>query len=363
MESSVDIAIIGAGVIGLAIADELAQGSGKSIAVLEKNKRYGQETSSRNSEVIHSGLYYPAKMLKTRMCLEGNLLLYQFCKDHQVAHKRLGKLIVANGLEESTELEKLYHNAQSNGVKVENLSRQEISAMEPEIRVQEALYLPDTGIIDSLGFMQQLYYRSKNQQVMYLFDSEVTGIDYQKPGYLLKTKRETILADIVINAAGLGSDHIAALLGIDPDANQYALHPCKGEYYRLKKSLAIHHLIYPLPSRGVLGIHITPDLHGNLRLGPNAYYVSELDYHMDESHKEEFLHSLQRFLPSVTSRDLLPDCAGIRPKLQKSGEPPRDFIINEESDKGWPGFINLIGIESPGLTSALAIARYVKQLL
>lgn len=361
MESSVDIAIIGAGVVGLAIAYELSKSTGKSIAVLEKNKRYGQETSSRNSEVIHAGLYYPAEMLKTSLCLEGNQLLYQFCAEHRVAHKRLGKLIVAQQPEERSELEKLYQNALRNDVEIEYLDQQRIAALEPDIDVVEALYLPATGIIDSHGLMQQLFYLGKANEVMYLFDAEIISIDYKKPGYLLKTKRESIKAEIVINAAGLGSDSIASLLGIDLQAHGYRLHPCKGEYYRLRKQYQINHLIYPLPAQGVLGIHITPDLQGRLRLGPNAYYVNEIDYSMDERHKEEFLASLQRFLPVIHDDDLVPDCTGIRPKLQKPGEAVRDFIICEESAKGWPAFINLIGIESPGLTSSLAIARYVKQ--
>ena len=363
MYSSVDIAIIGAGVVGLAIAYELSRNADKSIAVLEKNKGYGQETSSRNSEVIHSGVYYPADMLKTSLCMEGNQLLYHFCSEHRVANKRLGKLIVGYSSEDSAELEKLFQNGKNNGVDVQYLDMKQISFLEPDINVQEALYLPATGIIDSYGLMQQLYYRSKANEVSYLFDSELLRVEFKNPGYLLKTRRETIMAETVINAAGLNSDHVASLTGIDLHQHDYAINPCKGEYYRLKKRFLINHLIYPLPAQGVLGIHITPDMQGNLRLGPNAYYVNEIDYHMDESHKQEFLESLKRFLPSLSIDDLTPDCTGIRPKLQRPAGPIRDFVINEESDKGFPNFINLIGIESPGLTSSLAIAHYVKKIL
>lgn len=361
MHASVDIVIIGAGVVGLAIAYELSRSSGKSIAVLEKNKTYGQEISSRNSEVIHSGVYYPSDMLKTSLCMEGNQLIYQFCSEHRVANKRLGKLIVAHSSDDFSELEILYQNGKNNGVEVQYINKKQISILEPQINLQEALYLPATGIIDSHGLMQQLYYRGLANEVTYLFDSELMGIEYKKPGYLLKTKREMIMADTVINAAGLRSDHVACLAGIDPLQHGYAINPCKGEYYRLKRRLPINHLVYPLPAQGVLGIHITPDIQGNLRLGPNAYYVNEIDYCMDERHKEEFLVSLKRFLPYLSSDDLMPDCTGIRPKLQGLGEPVRDFVIREESDKGFPAFINLIGIESPGLTSSLAIARYVKK--
>lgn len=363
MYSSVDIAIIGAGVVGLAIAHELSQSSGKSIAVLEKNKNFGQETSSRNSEVIHSGLYYPAEMLKTSLCMEGNQLLYHFCQQYNIHHKRLGKLIVGYNNEDFAELEKLFQNGKNNGVEVQYLSRKEISVLEPEINPEQALFLPSTGIIDSHGLMQQLYYRSKANEVIYLFDSALLEVEFKNNGYLLKTKRETIMAETVINAAGLYSDHVASLAGIEPDQHDYTINPCKGEYYRLRKRFLINHLIYPLPAQGVLGIHITPDLHGNLRLGPNAYYVDEIDYHMDDCNKEEFFESLKRILPSLRIDDLTPDCTGIRPKTQAPGGPVRDFVINEESDKGYPAFINLIGIESPGLTSSLSIARYVKNYL
>ncbi len=363
MNASVDIAIIGAGVVGLAIAYELSRSSGKSIAVLEKNKRYGQETSSRNSEVIHSGVYYPANMLKTSLCMEGNQRLYHFCSEHRVANKRLGKLIVGCSSDDSSELEILYQNGKNNGVDIQYLNNKQIEALEPHIHVREALYLPATGIIDCHGLMQQLYYLGKANEVSYLFDSELISIEYKKYGYLLTTKRETIMAETVINAAGLRSDHVSGLVGIDPLQHDYEINPCKGEYYRLKRRISINHLIYPLPAQGVLGIHITPDLQGDLRLGPNAYYINEIDYRMDERYKQEFLESVRRFLPSLSCDDLMPDCTGIRPKLQRPGEPVRDFIISEESDKGFPAFINLIGIESLGLTSSLAIARYVKKTI
>lgn len=362
MHAKVDIAIIGAGVIGLAIAYELSKTSDKTIAVLEKNRRYGQETSSRNSEVIHSGLYNPAAMLKTRLCLEGNQLLYDFCQEHQIPHKRLGKLIVASSPNDFSELENLYRNGQTNGIEIENLDAGQVARMEPGINVLGALYIPSTGIIDTHRFMQVLHYLGSSQGVYYLFDSEVSAIKHKHSVYEIETTRETIHAEVVINAAGLISDHISRLVGIDPKQYDYCLFPCKGEYYRLKKKVPINHLVYPLPGEGVLGIHITPDIQGNLRLGPNAYYVKELSYNMDESNKDEFYESVKRFLPSLEKDDIIPDCTGIRPKLQGPGDPLRDFEIHEESDKGYPGFINLIGIESPGLTSSLAIARYVKEL-
>lgn len=362
MDAKIDVAIIGAGVIGLAAAYELSKISGPTIAVFEKNRSYGQETSSRNSEVIHSGLYYPAKMLKTILCLEGNNLLYDFCRQHQVPHRRLGKLIVAASNEEALAMEGLYQNARSNGVEIDYLAARQINNLEPALKVKEALFVPGTGIIGAHDYMQQLYYLGKYQGVNYLFDSEIIRIEHDHKGYLLETKRETVMAERVINAAGLKSDYIAGLLGIDPIQNDYRLYPCKGEYYRLRKTVPVNHLVYPLPGRGVLGIHITPDLMGNLRLGPNAYYVDDLDYSLDDSHQEEFYQSVKRFLPALEREDISPDFAGIRPKIQGPGDSVKDFIICEESRKGYPGFINMIGIESPGLTSSLAIAAYVRKL-
>lgn len=358
----VDVAIIGAGVIGLAVARELAYRSQRSIVVLEQNRTYGQETSSRNSEVIHAGIYHPNNMLKTVLCTEGNRLLYDFCLHYKVAHRRLGKLIVACNENESKQLGSLLDNALNNGVNIKPITARQINLLEPSITAQEALFSPDTGILDTHAFMERLHYLGREKAVVYLFDSRVIGLEYTGNDYLIETNREKIRAGQVINAAGLYSCYIADLIGIDTKKHNYILFPCKGEYYRLRRKFNIKHLVYPLPSQGVLGIHITPDLQGGLRLGPNAYYVSELSYNQDDCFKNDFYQSVRRFLPSLIPEDISLDTCGIRPRLQGPGDPAKDFIIREESDKGFPGFINLIGIESPGLTSSLAIARYVYSL-
>lgn len=360
----VDVAIIGAGVVGLAIALELSRQPNRSIAVLEKNASFGLETSSRNSQVIHSGIYYPSAMLKTRLCIEGRQKLYEFCQKYKVDHKRLGKLVVASSASESPHLLELLQQARSNGIEIKSLASHEVQILEPSIKASEALLVPDSGIVDVHQFMQRLYHLGKANEVIFNFRSELAGLEFTGKDYILETNRDRFKADTVINSAGLGSDAVCTLLGLDLDECGYRIYPCKGEYYILKKSWSINHLIYPLPERaGTLGIHITPDLSGALRLGPNAYEVVDINYDIDSRHQESFYLSVRNFLPDMQWDDIAPDFAGIRPRLQKLSQPLRDFVINEESAKGLPRFMNLVGIESPGLTSSLAIAAYIGDLL
>lgn len=360
----VDIAVIGAGVVGLALARELSRQKHRSVAVLEKNKSFGLETSSRNSQVIHSGIYYPSAMLKTRLCIEGRQKLYAFCQKYRVGYKRLGKLVAASNAGESEDLHKLLQQALDNGIETRLLSSSEIKKLEPSVQAYSALWVPEAGIIDVYQLMQQLYRLCKANDVIFNFRSELLGIEYTGNDYILKTNRDEFKAAMVINSAGLGSDTVSSLLGLDIAKYGYRLHPCKGEYYVLKKSININHLIYPLPgSSGTLGIHITPDMWGRYRLGPNAYEVSGIDYDMDDRHQDIFYRSVRIFLPELKREDIVPDFAGIRPRLQGLSQPLHDFIINEESDKGFPFFVNLVGIESPGLTSCLAIADYVAGLI
>jgi L-2-hydroxyglutarate oxidase LhgO len=360
----VDIAIIGAGVVGLAIACELSRQTNKSITVLEKNTSYGLETSSRNSQVIHSGIYYPSAMLKTRLCIEGRQKLYNFCQKYQIGHDRRGKLVVACHADESASLHALWQQGCTNGIEVKPLSNHELQLLEPSIQAFEALWLPDSGIIDVHQLMQKLYQLSRASDVIFNFHSELLGLEYCGKDYILTTNRDKFKADTVINSAGLASDAVCTLLGLDIDQCSYRIYPCKGEYYTLKRSMPVNHLIYPLPENsGTLGIHITPDISGRLRLGPNAYEVGNINYAIDDRYQESFYLAVHSFLPDLQWDDIAPDFAGIRPRLQRLSEPLRDFIINEESDKGFPQFINLIGIESPGLTSSLAIASYIKDLI
>ncbi len=359
----VDVALIGAGVIGLSIAWKIANKTNKSVVVLERNKTYGQEISSRNSEVIHSGIYYDAQMLKSRLCIEGNSLLYEFCQQRGVTHHRCGKIVISVNRDGDEKLDSLYQSALQNGVSVSRMSGTEAMALEPEIFAREALYFPNSGIVDSHELMQAIYFESKRENVMYVFHSCLNEVEYCGGYYQLKTQKETINAETVINCAGLGSERVAGLLGIDTNKMGYQLHPCKGEYFKIKQKLSVHHLIYPVPTNNSLGIHLCIDSGGAIRLGPNAYYIDTLDYSMDDSHLEEFYQAARQYIPSLQRENLTPDFAGIRPKLQGPGEPNKDFVINEEIQAGYPGWINLIGIESPGLTSCLAIGQYIKNMI
>jgi L-2-hydroxyglutarate oxidase LhgO len=364
MLEKVDIAVVGAGVVGLAVAYELSRQTEYTIVVLDKHTSFGQETSSRNSQVIHSGIYYPANLLKTKLCIEGSQKLYAFCNRYQVGHKRLGKLVVASASSESTRLQELQQQAQANGIQIQPLSTHEVRILEPAIRAQEALWVPDAGIVDVHGLMQRLYSLNLAQGVLFAFHSELRGLEFDGQDYTLTTNRDRFKADWVINSAGLTSDNIPAMLGINIDDYNYRIYPCKGEYYCLNKSFGIRHLVYPLPgSSGLLGIHITPDMSGRLRLGPNAYDVSSFAYDLDSRHHDFFYRSVQGLLPALQPEDIAPDFAGIRPRRQRLTEPLQDFVITEETAKGFPHLIDLIGIESPGLTSCLAIADYVRSLI
>jgi len=360
----VDIAIVGAGVIGLAIALEVAKQTKKTVAVLEKNQKFGQEISSRNSEVIHSGIYYPEYMLKTRLCIEGNALLYDFCNTYRISHNRIGKLIIASDGYDVEKLQLLIERADMYNLNFRELGKQDLNQREPLVNAELAVYLPDTGIIDSYEYMQALYYLGKENQVIYLLNTVLQGIEYDGKSYILETPIEKIKADLLVNATGLASDRIPDMLGLNIDDLGYRLHPCKGEYFKINKRLPIKHLIYPLPGQYGLGIHLTIDVNGGLRLGPNAHYIEKIDYSVSEDRLEEFYQAASRYLPFLTKEDLAPDFAGIRPKLQRPGEKEtHDFVIQEESINGFAGLINLIGIESPGLTSSLAIGKYVTKII
>jgi L-2-hydroxyglutarate oxidase LhgO len=369
MLAEIDVAIIGAGVIGLAAASEIAQ-RGKEVFVLEKNHSFGLETSSRNSEVIHAGIYYPEDSLKTRLCVEGKSLLYELCEMNGIAHKRLGKIIVAVKENEVTQLEKLYAQGEKNGVEdLTLLSQTELKKLEPNIEARAGLLSPSTGILDSYSLLKFLYNQAREKEAEFVFNTEVIGIEKAGTKYKVQIRDQdgisAFVAHVVVNSAGLNSDKIAQLAGIDIAKAGYELRYCKGEYFSLSSKYRglVSKLIYPTPEQAGHGIHVTPGLDGRLRLGPNARYVEAIDYSVDETRKESFYNSARRFLPLVELEDLAPEFAGIRPKLQMPGEAFRDFVITHEEQAGFPGLINLIGIESPGLTASLAIARCVRRMV
>lgn len=360
----VDILIVGAGVVGLAIAWKLSERFNLNIAVIEKMKKYGQGISSRNSEVIHSGLHYPANMLKSSLCIQGNSLLYEFCEKYGVENHKCGKLIVCTNRSDRDQFASLYRIAQSKSLKFKSISNKEIQNMEPDISAEEVLFLPETGVIDSYRYMQLLYYLGKENGVIYVFDSSLTGITYDNKHYIIESTKDTVKTDVLINAAGLSANMIPLVLGFDIDTLAYRQYLCKGEYFALRKKVNIKHLIYPLPGKLGLGIHLTRDINGSLRLGPNAYYVDREEYSLSDLRQKEFYLAAKSYLPFLEFHDIHPDFTGIRPKLMGPDDvQERDFIIQEESKKGFPGLINLLGIESPGLTASLSIADYVYRIL
>jgi L-2-hydroxyglutarate oxidase LhgO len=369
MPAEVDVIIIGAGVVGLAIAAELSRAD-KTVFVFEKNRTFGLETSSHNSEVIHAGMYYPENSLKAKLCINGNSLLYELCDKFNINHKQLGKLIVAADDAETKEVERLYYQGLKNGVSgLQMLAREEIQRLEPNVKAVAALLSPSTGVVDSYNLLRCYYGRAKENAVEFVFNTAVIGIVRSGGHYKVSIKDSegisSVTANVVINAAGLFSDKVAQLAGIDLEKAGYKLHYCKGEYFSLnpKVGCSVHRLVYPVPEQAGVGVHVTLSIDGSMRLGPDTKYVDMIDYAVDESAGEEFYQAVRRYLPSVELDDLVPDFAGVRPKLQGPGEGFRDYVIRDETEKGLPGLINLIGIESPGLTASPAIAKYVAEII
>jgi L-2-hydroxyglutarate oxidase LhgO len=369
MSAEIDVAIIGAGVVGLATACEVAQ-EAKDVFVFEKNRTFGLETSGRNSEVIHAGIYYPEDSLKAKLCVEGKSLLYRFCDKHGIAYKRTGKIIVAEDEGETSWLKELHEQGRKNGVDdLVLLSRADVKKLEPNIEARAGLLSPSSGILDSHALLRSLHSQAREKGAEFVFGTEVVGIERTRQKYEVHIKDRdgvsAFVAHIVVNCAGLGSDRIAQLGGIDIAKAGYKLHYCKGEYFSLdsKYRNLVSRLIYPVPEQAGHGIHWRQALDGRVLLGPSAHYVEAIDYSVDETYKQHFYSSARRFFPSLELEDLAPESAGIRPKLQGPGEDFRDFVIVDEEKRGLPGLINLIGIESPGLTASLAIARYVDRMV
>ncbi|MBN2515857.1 MAG: NAD(P)/FAD-dependent oxidoreductase [Deltaproteobacteria bacterium] len=361
-----NVTIIGAGVIGLAVAEELSSHV-SNILVVEKNHTIGQETSSRHSGVIHAGIYYPVGFSKARLCREGNRLLYEFCRKRNIPHRRLGKLIVATDDDEADELWKISNQAAENGVTdLSFLSQRQIRSCEPEVRATAALFSPSTGIIDSHSLMRSFYINAESNGAIVVFNSEVTQVRLESGHYEVEINNgeHRCQTRLVVNYAGLHSDKIAALVGINIDEVPYRLKYCKGTYFSVSPSPRLNHLVYPVAhaEKEGLGIHVTVDLGDRIRFGPDTEYVRRLEYTVDERKREQFYQSVGTYLPGIQRESLHPEMSGIRPKLQGPGEQYRDFVIKEERHLGYPGFINLIGIESPGLTASIAIARHVKSL-
>ncbi len=372
MALAADTVVLGAGVVGLAVAERLSRGGGE-VLVLERHAAPGTETTSRNSQVLHAGLYYPSGSLKARLCVKANAELPRWCDKHGVPLERVGKLIVATQSAEEAELERLLAQGRANGVtRLERVDAAFVQRREPEVRAVSALWSPDSGILDAHELVRSLEGAAHDQGATFAYKHALAAVEKSGAGYRLRLEGpggEAIAVEArrVVNAAGLHADEVAALAGIDLDAAGYRQHWVKGHYFRVRGAKRVKTLVYPVPAKNLagLGVHLTVGLDGDLRLGPDVQALPERkkDYRVPEALLEPFFAGASRFLPWLKPELLSPDQSGIRPKLSKPGEPFKDFVIAEESARGLPGWVNLLGIESPGLTCAMEIAAEVAALL
>ncbi len=364
------VVVVGAGVVGLAAAAALAR-CGRSVIVIERNSGIAQEISARNSEVIHAGIYYPADSLKATLCVAGRKMLYARCAERNIPHRNIGKLIVATEAHEVAVLETLRERGLANGVTdLEIIGREAVARREPQVDCEAALFSPSTGIVDAHALSLSFLAEAESFGAQLALRVEVIAIERNSSGYRIHARDSSgapseIECAAVVNAAGLGGDALAECAGFDVDACGYRLRPCKGDYFELPPAcgLRVSTLLYPVPADAGLGIHLTIDCAGRMRLGPDAEYVDEIRYEVDESKRDAFGQAVRRYLPALDVASLTPGFAGIRPKLFGAREPFRDFVVREEGEAGFPAFVNLIGIESPGLTAAPAIAERVVELL
>ncbi len=365
MTEKVDCIVIGAGVVGLAVARALAL-TGREVIVLEEADAIGTHTSSRNSEVIHAGIYYPPGSLKASCCVTGKQLLYRYCEARGIAHRRCGKLIVATESAQLAALQRIQAQAAANGVDdLRLLTQAEAIAMEPALRCVAALFSPSTGIIDSHGLMLAYQGEAEDRGAMLAPRSPVTGGAIETDGIMLDvggTQPMRILARTVINSAGLYAQRVAAVLKGFPHDKVPRTYYAKGSYYSLASRSPFTHLIYPVPEAAGLGVHLTLDLAGQARFGPDVEWIAEIDYDVDSRRADGFYRSIRDYWPGLKDGQLVPGYAGIRPKLGGPDAPARDFMIQGPAEHGVAGLINLFGIESPGLTASLALADHVAQI-
>jgi L-2-hydroxyglutarate oxidase LhgO len=366
----VDAIVIGAGAVGLAVARALAQG-GRETVVTEAQTAIGQGVSSRNSEVIHAGLYYATGSLKARLCVRGKQLLYELCASHGVGHRNCGKLVVANSDAEAAALRRLQDRAVANGVPVQWLDAREAQALEPALRCTAALLSPSTGIVDSHGFMLALQGDLESAGGMVALgsavDSAVLG-QGEQPHVIRLSDGSEVAAPVLVNAASLHACSLARRFeGLDPRLvpREYF---AKGSYYALSGRAPFSRLVYPAPADAWLGVHLTLDLGGQAKFGPDLEWLTvscpeDIDYTVDPRRAEGFYAEVRRYWPGLQDGALQPSYSGVRPKIYGPGETAPDFRIDGPAIHGVPGLVNLFGIESPGLTSALAIGEHVAALL
>ncbi|WP_440054837.1 NAD(P)/FAD-dependent oxidoreductase [Pseudoalteromonas sp. T1lg65] len=356
--------IVGGGVIGLAIAARLSHS--RTVVVIEKEPHFGMHTSSRNSEVIHAGLYYPPGSLKQQLCVEGKAMLYQRCKTWHIPYKQLGKVLLATNLNEQQKLAEIAQNARLSGVNdLAWLSRAERNDKLYMLNCVSALHSPSTGIINSHQLMLSLLGELEQNGGVLVTNTHCDHIERGTHEFKVATnshgERFTLACEQLINAAGLEAPCVYQNSFSELRPPKYHAYYCRGRYYRYQGKHPFSKLLYPVPSEYGLGVHATLDLDGQLKFGPDTAFIDRIDYTFDESTKAEFVSAIERYWPSVSADRLTPDYTGIRPKL--SLDKNHDFVIESHQQHGISGLINLFGIESPGLTASLAIARYVEQLL
>lgn len=366
MTDRIDCVVIGAGVVGLAVARELAM-AGREVIVLEAEAAIGEHTSSRNSEVIHAGLYYPRGSLKARFCVEGKQLLYDYCTERGIAHQRIGKIIVATSNDEIPAVRSYVEKANANGVTdLRWLDIAELRELEPEVHCVAGFLSPSTGIIDSHALMLAFQGDAENHGASFVFHSPVErgaiadeGIELTVGG----TEPMNLLCTTVVNSAGLFAPEVARKLAGFPVAHVPPQYFAKAHYYSLTGRSPFRRLVYPVATHAHLGVHVTLDLAGQARFGPDVEWIDGVDYAFDYSREPLFYEAIRRYYPGLKDGALSPGYTGIRPKISGPKEPAADFRIDGPRQHGVPGLVNLFGIESPGLTASLAIGHYVRELL
>lgn len=354
----VDTIIIGGGVVGLAIAAKLS--ARQQVIVIDKEARFGEHSSSRNSEVIHAGIYYPTASLKHQLCIRGKALLYEHCRRHHIAAQPIGKYIIASSPAEAEQLANVYRQAQQNGVTdIRYLSPTEQQQLD-YLNMTAGLYSPSTGILDSHQFMLSLLSQIEGNGGVFASHTELVATTRQAAEHSLQLRCHDedyhIRCDTLINAAGLEAPNVLKRIAGGSSSNAKAFY-CRGRYYRYQGKHPFTSLVYPLPNEHGLGVHATLDLAGQLKFGPDTQYIDGIDYHFDDSNKAQFAAAIQDYWPGLDPSRLVPDYTGIRPKL--SAQQSSDFVIEFAAQHGIAGLVSLMAIESPGLTASLAIAEYI----
>lgn len=364
--AQIDAVIVGAGVVGLAIARRLAQ-AGLEAIIVDGEADFGTWTSARNSEVIHAGIYYPPGSLKASLCVRGKALLYEYCAARDIPHKQCGKLIFAATPDQAPALDAIQAAADAAGVAdLKRISAGEVGVLEPALACHEALLSPSTGIIDSHAYMRALLGDAEDAGAQFARHTRITRLSRCEGGWgihLESGSGPVVTAPIVVNAAGLAAHVLARETERLGDEHVPEVRYARGVYFTYSGRTPFHHLIYPVPVPGGLGTHLTLDMAGMARFGPDVEWIDEMDYTVDPARLSKFLAAARLIWPDIDPDRLAPGYAGIRPKLSGPGDPAADFMISGPADHGLPGLVNLFGIESPGLTASLAIAEAVADKL